>query len=518
MSAQPKAELDALMAFRADFPSYARVALKIRTKSGAILPFVMNRAQHHTHRLIEDQRRRTGKVRALVLKGRQQGMSTYIEGRYYHRTSGDFGIRAFILTHEDQATQNLFAMADRYHEHCPPELKPHTGAANAKELVFDVLDSGYKVATAGTKNTGRSATAQLFHGSEVAFWPNANDHMAGIGQTIPNEPGTEIILESTANGPNGLFYEMWQDAERGRSEYIPIFVPWFWQPEYSLAPPADLELSAEDLDYQAAYKLTLGQMAWRQMKTRDDFRGDSALFDQEYPATAALAFRRIAGQVLIKASKVGLAMLPKPTVIPRGAKIMGLDPAEYGDDDSALIRRRGRKAWGLKRWHGLDPMDLVGRVAIEVKKWEAEDGVKVSALVVDCTGVGSGVASRLKELGYPVVRFMAGAGAIDEETYVRHGDEAWGLMREWIEDSEPCVIDGGDDATILQSDLISRTFEYDSARRIKLTSKEKLKAKGLKSPDCGDALSMTFCTYHADDAPSEAPGSHRNRRSRGKVI
>lgn len=101
-------------------------------------------------------------------------------GRYYHNTSWAKGRRTFILTHEDAATQNLFEMVNRYHEHCPVFVRPSTGAANAKELFFDKLDSGYKVGTAGTKGVGRSSTIQLFHGSEVAFWPHAETHAAGV--------------------------------------------------------------------------------------------------------------------------------------------------------------------------------------------------------------------------------------------------------------------------------------------------------------------------------------------------
>src|SRR5262249_59037905 len=93
-------------------------------------------------------------------------------------------------------------------------------------------DSGYKVGTAGTKAVGRSSTIQLFHGSEVAFWPFADTHAAGILQAVPNEDNTEIILESTANGIGNFFHQAWRDAEAGKNDYIAIFVPWFWQEEY----------------------------------------------------------------------------------------------------------------------------------------------------------------------------------------------------------------------------------------------------------------------------------------------
>src|SRR5215510_844649 len=110
-----------------DYEIFAREFLKIRTKGGAIAPLSFNRSQRHIHDRLEEQRAKTGKVRALILKGRQQGCSTYVGGRFYHRTSRNGGLRTFILTHEDQATQNLFEMVSRFHEHMPPDMKPSTG-------------------------------------------------------------------------------------------------------------------------------------------------------------------------------------------------------------------------------------------------------------------------------------------------------------------------------------------------------------------------------------------------------
>src|SRR2546430_13416236 len=133
---------------RTDLPAYAAECLLIRTKSGEVRPLVLNRAQRHIHAQLRAQHTATGKVRALILKGRQQGCSTYVGARFFHRATHERGIRVFILTHEDAATQNLFEMVERFHDHCPAEEKQPTGAANARELTFDALDSGYKIGTA----------------------------------------------------------------------------------------------------------------------------------------------------------------------------------------------------------------------------------------------------------------------------------------------------------------------------------------------------------------------------------
>src|SRR5690606_39878952 len=89
----------------------------------------------------------------ICLKGRQQGISTYIGGRYYWKASGEFGKRFVILTHLDEATANLFNMVKRYHDNAPAAVKPKVRNDNAKELSFEVLQTKYSVATAGSRGT-----------------------------------------------------------------------------------------------------------------------------------------------------------------------------------------------------------------------------------------------------------------------------------------------------------------------------------------------------------------------------
>jgi hypothetical protein len=178
-------------------------------------------------------------------------------------------------------------------------------------LRFAALDSGYKVATAGTKATGRSSTIQLFHGSEVAHWPYAQSHAAGVLQAVPDAPGTEIILESTAHGVGNFFHQTWREAEAGINDYIAIFVPWYWQEEYRRPVPENFALDEEEREYAANYGLDLEQMAWRRAKIAQ--LQDPLLFKQEYPACAAEAFQLsghesfIAPELVARARKASCA-------------------------------------------------------------------------------------------------------------------------------------------------------------------------------------------------------------------
>lgn len=471
---------------------YARNCLMIRTKSGKVTPFTFNRAQRHIHEQLEAQRASTGRVRALILKGRQQGCSTYVGGRFYHRSTWGKGLRTFILTHEDQATQNLFDMVNRYHEHCPEPVRPSTGAANAKELFFDKLDSGYKVGTAGTKGVGRSSTIQLFHGSEVAFWPHADTHAAGVLQAVPDEEGTEVILESTANGIGNLFHQKWCDAERGVGDYIAIFVPWYWQEEYRKEPVPGFELTAEEREYQALYGLDLAQMQWRRNKIAE--LKDPALFKQEYPATAAEAFQMSGHDSFIKPELVAIAR--KTTCEPNGPLIIGFDPARFGNDSGAMARRRGRKVARVERREKLDTMQSVAW-CVRVIKDE-----KPARLFIDIGGLGVGIYDRLIELGYgEIVKPVNFGGApladppTDEDGKEIGGGpknrraEMWLASRDWLQQEGGADIPDSDS---LHADACGPGYKYDSDSRLLIEKKEDMRRRGVPSPDEWDAVVLTF--------------------------
>src|ERR1019366_8825923 len=118
-----------------DLEFFAAERLRIRTKGGPIAPLIFNPAQRLIHAALERQKRANGKVRALVLKARQQGASTYIAGRYFHRMLYGQGLRTFILAHEDAASQNLYEIVKRYLDNLP-EPRPQVSTQNVKELVF----------------------------------------------------------------------------------------------------------------------------------------------------------------------------------------------------------------------------------------------------------------------------------------------------------------------------------------------------------------------------------------------
>lgn len=470
-----------------DFKKFAQKFLVIRTKSGKPEPFVFNRAQNYLNQRLEAQRKATGKVRAVILKGRQQGCSTLIQGRFFHKVVTTRGKKAFILTHDKEATKNLFTMAVRFNENIEPGLLPAPDTENAKELYFREFDSGYSVGTAGNKSVGRSQTIQLFHGSEVGFWSYAEDHAKGILQAVSDEAGTEIILESTANGIGNYFHSRWLTAMGGDSEYQAIFLPWYWQDEYKSTAQGFQRNEEEEYLFKLYSQdgLTDDHLAWRRNKISSlskDYDAGLEQFKQEYPFSATEAFLNPIQNVFINARFVTKAR--KADIAGSGALIIGVDVAVGNNDRTAIIRRKGRLAYNLEKLANHNTMEICGRL----KRIILEE--KPSKVYVDCIGIGAGVVDRMQEMGFDMVEGVNVArSANDKEKFKNLRAELWSDMRDWLYQEMPVQIPDSDE---LHGELCSLGFKYDSSGRLQIESKDDLKARGMASPDGADSLMLTM--------------------------
>lgn len=474
---------------------YTRNCLKIRIKSQGLKPLILNRAQRFLHEIIERQKREIGRVRVIVLKGRQQGMSTYTQARFFRFVTTIEGIQAFILTHEQEATNNLFGMAERFYENAPDLVKPELGACNAKELTFKHLDSGYRVGTASNKGVGRSQTIHLFHGSEVGLWKNPEEHLKGIFQAVSDADGTEIILESTAQGFNNLFHDIWKSAERQETDFIPVFIPWFWQEEYAKPVPDDFVLQDDEHEIADLYGLTNEQIYWRRFKILDFAKGDLAAgllaFKQEYPLNAAEAFQYTGGDTLITATDCIRAR--KRTVQGSGPLIVGVDPS-YGGDRFALVRRWGCKMYGNEAYRGRDVEQFSQRLNLCLNILQTVDPVagKVPDYMVLDAAVGLDIAQELSRLGYgEKVYPVHFATKVKDKRYPNIRQQMYARFVDALRD-ETYLMELPDDDEF-QADLCATPYEYNTSSEVKLlVSKKVIKKEFGFSPDYADAAGLTF--------------------------
>jgi len=274
---------------RDDFGFYSKNVLKIRTKDGDVTALELNEAQQSLLEKVEEQFKNEGKVRVIILKARQMGLSTMVGGWLYWWLSQRKAQRGLVVTHHADSTRALFDMTRRYHENCPDPIKPHTKYSSRRELNFDILDSSYVVATAGGESVARGETVTVAHLSELAFWSHstAEENFNAIMQAVPNKPNTAVFIESTANGVSGKFYDLWKGACEGTNGFIPVFLPWYIQEEYQEPWVYGSDYTPEEEELIKKYQLTNEQLAFRRKKVAQN---GIDLFRQEYPSDADEAF------------------------------------------------------------------------------------------------------------------------------------------------------------------------------------------------------------------------------------
>lgn len=182
-------------------------------------------------------------------------------------------------------------------------------------------------------------------------------------------------------------------------------------------------------------------------------------------------------------SAVGRDVLPTESGV-----VWGLDVARFGDDTTALCKRRGNMMLEpCKEWKKLDLMQVVGRV---MQEWElTPDDKKPGMINIDVIGLGAGVVDRLRELRMPVRGINVGeTPSIDDKRFMRFRDELWFKARDWFYAKDVYI--PRDDALI--SELVAPKYKIESSGKIKVESKDDMKKRGVKSPNRADAFCLTL--------------------------
>lgn len=170
-----------------------------------------------------------------------------------------------------------------------------------------------------------------------------------------------------------------------------------------------------------------------------------------------------------------------------GEKIIGVDIAREGDDESVLCIRDGNVVKPFLVWNHLDTMQSVNRIAAIL------DLEKPSKIFVDSVGVGGGIYDRLKELGYAVIPLNGGERAYEETYYNSRSEMYWGVRKALEADA---LILPDDD--ILTNEMLNIEYSFTVKNKFRVEPKDETKKRLGKSPDRFDALAATFFSKPAE--------------------
>lgn len=185
--------------------------------------------------------------------------------------------------------------------------------------------------------------------------------------------------------------------------------------------------------------------------------------------------------------------------------VIGIDFARSGSDKSVLRARRGRHCYKPHKFRERNSMKAAAILVNILDQAERLWGSRPDAIFGDGGGIGGPIIDRLNALGQGVLEIQFGGTATDSRKWANKRIEMWGAMRAWLEsgciDADPDLIE----------DLGNPEYHHHGrSDALVLESKEDMKARGLSSPDDGDALALTFAHPVVRRAES-ALGSARHK-------
>lgn len=298
--------------YRRDFPLFAEEQLKIKTiHPGEVLPLRFNMGQQMLHDKMERQKKKLGYIRAVLLKGRQLGGSTYSQARVFHDTIFTPNFSTLLIAVDEASTSKIFNISRDFFDFMDDDLRPMNRLSNKKELVFENPNARLRGTNPGLKSrmdfqqstqimAGTGTTRHALHLSEVAkFHPDdVKLLVASLMPSIHLVPGTTIIEESTAYVGGDHFRQMCEQARSGESEEIFCFVPWWLDTKNSipLQRGEKIQLDSEEKllqrlaergqekDDVPPHTITPEQFKWRRVRLSKYQNIDAEqLFEQEYP-------------------------------------------------------------------------------------------------------------------------------------------------------------------------------------------------------------------------------------------
>ncbi len=382
--------------------------LVVRSRSGISASLKANAVQREFER-------RRGR-RNIVLKARQMGLTTWAAARFFLKTITQPGTLTLEVAHTQESAEDIFRIVHRFLDWLPEDFRKgllKTSRSNVRQIVFPVLDSQYRVVSAGDRNAGRGLTVQNLHCSELARWPgDAAETLAGLLASLA--PGGELILESTPNGVGGCFHEEWQRA--GETGMVRHFFPWWMESRYRAKAVSHASLTEEERELIAKHQLDLTQIGFRR-EMRANFRG---LARQEFAEDAESCFRASGDSVFeLEAIETRLNTVPPPVELRRNGELEIWLPPLKGKEYLVAVDPAGGGSEGdysaaevLDLETGMQCAEFAGHIGgLELARFVAALAIEYNNawLVVERNNHGGGVLALAQTAcHYPLIYSRSG--------------------------------------------------------------------------------------------------------------
>jgi hypothetical protein len=255
------------------FDAFCREQLKVLDPEKRLVPFRLRPLQRAIVAR-EIRMRRAGRTPwFIVLKYRKGGVTTLQQALAYWTIWKERHQECFTIAHRPGDMRIIFRHVERFYEHQPAFFRHRKSSAVVNWIEFPDWDGLYMAGSAGAVSAGRGTTLSRVHLSEAAFFSDLPQLHTSLSNSLAKRTGAYVI-ESTPNGRIGdgeAFYNFWQTAKRGESEFIPLFFPWHSDPanQIPLLWAEELDpLTDEEEKLRLMHNLSLAQIKWWRTERR----------------------------------------------------------------------------------------------------------------------------------------------------------------------------------------------------------------------------------------------------------
>ena len=342
---------------------------RIQNKAGDIPPIILNAAQRKFLAKVVRRWKDGEMSRVVILKPRQTGFSTVVEMLIFYLTVTSTYKRGEVIAHKRAISSKILNMFRRCLKFVPFELP--TNHRTRYEVVFDdPLNCAVDVDSAESDEPGHGDTLQYLHLTEVSRWKDARRKAKGVMQTVPDLPGTLVVWESTANGADGYFYELYNEAKdtsNPANRMDAVFVAWYEHAEYTTPTLTEVQREhlvktmtqdEEDLLKRTYFKRGVGwvnvsmeQIAWRRNTLVDKCGANLDDFHEQYPSTDMEAFLASGSPVFSPEKLIERELFTRPCVWSGDLFDKNFSPKEVPDDPGSLSEISVKQPGGPARKH-----------------------------------------------------------------------------------------------------------------------------------------------------------------------
>ena len=348
----------------------------------------------------------------------------------------------------------LWGEVAKWYRKMPEGLKNLLRVSRDRVEVVTAPQESFSVARTARKE--QPEAFQGFHSENMLFIideaSGVEDIIFEVGEGSMSTPGAKTLMTGNPTRTSGYFYDSFHSSRKMWSTH---------------------KVACSDSSMVAP--IYVEQMKDKYGSTSNIFRvrvlGEFPSGDEDAVIPLALIEEAVARQV----NQVD------------GHMVWGLDVARFGSDRSSLAKRmENTLTEPIKAWRGKDLMQLCGIVVAEYNKMKSWEIPK--EILIDSIGLGAGVVDRLMELGLPARGINVAETPSIQTRFNRLRDELWWKTREWFDERNTHIPNQDE----LIAELAMPRYNYTSAGKLKVESKEEMRKNGVQSPDLADALCLTF--------------------------